>query len=122
VLSRFGGRDLGIVRDCAKGGPSEHHEGRAWDWGITTASAFGTPRIKDFLSWVFAADRATGEPNGVIRRAGIMYLVFDRHIWRAYAGRRWEPYAGTSPHTDHVHISFSRPGAQGKTSFYSGGP
>jgi hypothetical protein len=117
VLARFGGGDLGISRDCAIGGPSEHHEGRAWDWGTTPG-----PESLAFLSWLLGPDAATGEPHGVARRAGVMYAIFNHHIWRAYGARTWEPYSGPNPHTDHVHLSFSRAGAAGQTSFYRGRP
>src|SRR5438270_170493 len=45
----------------------------------------------------------------------------DRHIWGAYlADQGWRPYEGVSPHTDHIHISFSWAGALGQTSFWTG--
>ena len=113
VLERFGGGDSGISRDCALGGPSEHHEGRAWDWRTTPG-----PESAAFLKWLLGPDARTGEPHGMARRAGVMYAIFAGHIWRAYGSRRWERYTGPNPHTDHVHISFSRAGAAGQTSFY----
>jgi hypothetical protein len=113
VLGLFGGKDLGVGRDCSKGNPSEHHEGRAWDWGITPG-----PKADAMLAWLFAPDEATGQPHGVIRRAGVMYVIFNRQIW-SVRNRKWVPYTGPSPHTDHVHLSFSKAGAAGDTSFYT---
>lgn len=39
-------------------------------------------------------------------RLGITYIIWSRRIWDSRNGRGWEPYHGSSPHTDHVHISF----------------
>lgn len=36
----------------------------------------------------------------------ITYVIWNRHIWDSRDGKGWVPYHGTSPHTDHVHISF----------------
>lgn len=37
-------------------------------------------------------------------RLGIKYVIWNRHIWQ---NGKWTNYTGTSPHTDHVHISFN---------------
>ena len=34
-----------IRRDCSVGGPSEHKEGRAWDWGVAATNAGDRRRI-----------------------------------------------------------------------------
>lgn len=39
-------------------------------------------------------------------RLAITYVIWNRAIWDSRNSRGWEPYKGTSPHTDHVHISF----------------
>lgn len=106
VMNRFGGSDLGISRECSFGGPSEHHEGRAWDWGISGAN------IDGMFSWLFAS--GPSGPHEALRRLGIMYIIYNRKIWRAYGAHTWEPYDGSNPHTDHVHFSFSRAGAMGQ--------
>lgn len=111
VLRTFGGADLGIVRACTGATlekQDEHMGGRAWDWGTTPDS----PEAAAFLSWLLGNDAE------MARRAGVMYVIFDRQIWRAYGPREWQAYTGPSPHTDHVHLSFSRAGAAGETSFY----
>lgn len=33
----------------------------------------------------------------------IKYLIANRRIWEP--GKGWQPYGGTNPHTDHMHIS-----------------
>jgi hypothetical protein len=128
ALEKWGekpGSPQNIVRDCAIGPnsehPSEHHEGRAWD--MMTNSLEHGQSVVDALT---AADPVTGEPDALARRAGIMYMIWNKQMWRAYphAGRPsgdWQPYTGgeaASPHTDHVHFSFSRAGAAGDTSLY----
>lgn len=106
-----GGRDGGIWRDCnVGGGRSEHHEGRAWDWltDVPTARA---------LVDVLLANEAE-----LARRAGLLYLIHDGRIWRAYEPRGWAAYGGGDPHRDHLHVSFTHAGAAGETSFYTHGP
>jgi hypothetical protein len=39
-------------------------------------------------------------------RLNITYVIWSRRIWDSRNTRGWEPYRGSSPHTDHVHISF----------------
>jgi len=55
------------------------------------------------------------------RRFGIMYIIWNKKMWRAYdPGRGWAAYTGSSPHTDHIHFSFSWDGAYGRTSWWTG--
>jgi MYXO-CTERM domain-containing protein len=108
--------DYGISRECDSGGTSEHHEGRAWDWGTTPS----IQASQDLLSWLLATDEH-GNKYAMARRFGIMYMIFDNQIWEAYrAERGWRAYSGSNPHTDHVHFSFSWDGARKKTSFWTG--
>ncbi len=51
---------------------------------------------------------------------GITYVIWYRKIWKASTGR-WENYSGPSPHTDHVHVSFSDKGGSGTTDLVGGG-
>lgn len=116
VLERFGGTDLGIARDCAQGGKSEHKEGRAWDWGIRVDKADQKAAAAALLSFLEKDDWANA------RRLGIGYVIWDRRIWSAWkrtAG--WRPYDGADPHTTHMHLSWSHDGAMAKTSGYAGG-
>lgn len=120
VTERWGehpGSPENILRDCKVGGPSEHWEGRAWDWMIPSPEA-----AQAFLGELLATS-AEGEPHAIARRAGVMYLIYNRRMWRAYPhlgapSGSWSAYTGPNPHTDHVHLSFSRAGANGTTSFY----
>jgi hypothetical protein len=86
---------------------------------MTTSRAHGQAVVDALL----APDPRTGDPHALARRAGIMYIIRDRRMWRAYpwAGAprgAWAPYQGDSAHTDHVHLSLSRRGAAGETSLY----
>lgn len=105
-----------IVRACSEG-KSEHEQGRAWD--LMTLSLEHGQAIVDAL---LAPEGA--EPHALARRAGIMYLIWNHQMWRSYphAGLpsgSWAPYAGgESAHTDHIHFSFSKAGADGQTSLY----
>lgn len=111
VLKKFGGRDAGIVRACNIGKSSQHHRGTAWDWGLPLKGGkFDKPTADRFLRWLLASD-AKGRPHARARRAGVMYMIYNRRMWRSYGPNafKWMPIPATSnPHTDHIHLSFSR--------------
>ena len=114
VLQELGGRNLGIVRSCdrvsATGKLSDHHEGRAWDWGVNYYEPTDVARVEKLFDWLFA-----GNDDGA-RWAGITYLIWNGKIWTVKS-KQWRPYGG-SAHRDHVHISFGWPAAQGDTMLY----
>jgi hypothetical protein len=112
VIRQWGGRDLGIWRECGRGGSSEHKIGQAWDWGIKVPS----DASQSFLDWL-------GEPSGwrTARDLGVAIVIADRRIWTAWIdgpGRLIRSYKGPDPHNTHIHVSFSREGAMGKTPGY----
>jgi peptidoglycan hydrolase-like protein with peptidoglycan-binding domain len=107
------GRDGGVTRSCVVGGQSEHKEGRAWDWMLNVNNRAERRAAADFLGWLT-------RNNGVqARRLGVMYVIYNRRMWRTY-DMGWTAYTGSSPHTDHIHLSFGWAGARGKTSFWTG--
>ena len=109
----------GIGRDCAVGGVSEHKEGRAYDWSVNANDPVDAAIVKDFLTWLLATD-SYGNKYAMARRLGIMYVIWNRQTWKAYAADKgWQAYTGSSPHTDHVHFSLSWDGARALTSWYS---
>ena len=113
-------RSLGIVRACDVGGRSEHKEGRAWDWGVNASSSRDVAAVRDLFAWLFATDRY-GNKHAMLRRLGIQYIIWNRQIWSSYnVSAGWRAYTGASPHTDHVHLSFSWPGANKITSYWDG--
>lgn len=109
----------GISRDCAQGGQSEHKEGRAWDWRADSTDPQDLAAVQDLLGWLLATDQY-GNAHALARRFGIMYIIWNRQIWRAYRPNDgWQPYTGSNPHIDHVHFSFGWPGAYQTTSYWS---
>jgi hypothetical protein len=123
VLTSFPGTpSYGISRDCSIGGRSEHKEGRAWDWGVAATDPGGRAAAGAVLRWLFRAE-PTGRRWAMARRLGVMYIIYNRRIWASYrAEEGWRPYVGASPHTDHIHFSFSWAGARKQTSYWDGTP
>lgn len=92
---------------------SEHYDGRAVDWSL---DAFDPQdrRIADAaVTWLTADD---GE---MAKRLGIQSIIWNSRSWRP-GGAGWQAYAGQSPHTDHVHFSFTWDGAMMRTSWWTG--
>jgi hypothetical protein len=114
-----GSVSYGISRDCNIGGTSEHKEGRAWDWANDATTETGRRRVANFFRWLFRTDEY-GHRHAMARRLGVMYVIWNRQIFRMYrANEGWTPYSGSSPHTDHVHVSLTRPGGNKRTSFWT---
>jgi hypothetical protein len=123
ILATYKGTgDDGIVRGCKVGGTSEHKEGRAWDWAVSVKNPHQVAQVKTLFAWLFASDSA-GHKYAMARRLGIMYIIWNKRIWGTYAASSgWRPYSCsgvTLCHQNHVHFSFSRPGAAGKTSYWT---
>jgi hypothetical protein len=111
---------VGISRACGTD-TSEHYEGRALDWGAYYKNAQQVKEVQAVFSWLFAKD-AAGNPNAMLRRLGIMYIIWNKQIWGSWS-QKWEPYSCsgvTACHQDHVHFSFDWAGAEKKTSFWTG--
>jgi hypothetical protein len=120
---------LGISRACNIGGISEHKEGRAWDWAADVSSKRDRVAVSKALGWLLATDRY-GNTHARARRFGIMYLIWNRRIWTPWEG--WHTYCvqkGSvcrdpddgdirSPHTNHVHFSFTWDGAMKRTTHW----
>jgi hypothetical protein len=123
VLVVYGPRWTGIASGCGKARPSEHHDGRALDIAFDAHSERDRRLAEDFLGWLLATDQY-GNKHAMARRLGVMYIIWNHHIWRSYqADRGWQPYSGTpNPHTDHIHLSFSWDGALRRTTWWTVGP
>jgi len=109
-----------ISRPCASD-TSEHYDGRALDWGANYKNTKQVAEVNEVFSWLFAKD-AAGNPNAMLRRLGIMYIIWNKKIWGSWS-QSWQPYACsgvTACHQDHVHFSFDWAGALRKTSFWTG--
>ena len=116
-------------RPCTGSGASEHKDGRAVDWTLDAdgprrpqaGHARSSPRP-------FATD-ADGNAAALARRMGIMYVIWNDHFYPACHQFEPERYLSsgcrskkrcstTLRHRDHVHISLSKAGGKGLTSFY----
>ena len=114
------GRNGGIVRGCGIGATSEHKEGRAFDY-MLSVNVPQEKAVGDSLTGWLTGPDAAGVVGGNARRLGVMYVIWNRRIWSSYStGTGWRAYYGSSPHTDHVHTSFSWNGAMSRTSWWSG--
>jgi hypothetical protein len=92
-------------------------------------------QVEDFLGWLLATDRY-GNQHAMARRTGVMYLVWNNKMWRAYRPKDgWQPQTltvggvkrdcatldatyTTACHRDHLHISFTWEGARAETSYF----
>ena len=131
VLRAYPGTGAGsISRACSGAATSEHHEGRAWDWGVNASVRSQKKKADELIEWLIKDDRY-GNQHAMARRTGIMYVIWNRRIWFPWGG--WEVYCEQkkrgcvdpddggirSPHTDHVHFSFTWRGARKKTTFWN---
>ena len=118
----------GISRSCGASGVSEHKEGRAFDWRLYAALKKERGYARDFLTRLFADDKA-GNPKALARRMGIMYIIWNDQIWSSSDGYQRRKYlhsacrkltkcSTTLRHRDHMHISLTWAGARGRTSWY----
>lgn len=119
VMETYGRRAWNIARPCSSSSINEHKEGRALDVAFNASSASSRKAANDFLYWLLRPD-VHGNRHAFARRLGIMYVIWNRKIWRAYrpnAGWLW--YTGSNPHTDHIHLSFSWAGARRQTTWWT---
>ncbi|HEY8474249.1 MAG TPA: tachylectin-related carbohydrate-binding protein [Natronosporangium sp.] len=119
----YGSHTWGIVRACGDGGTSEHKEGRALDYHFNYNNATDRAKATDLLNWLLATDQY-GNRHAMVRRLGIMYIIWNRQIWEAYRpSAGWQPYrcdgSPSSCHTNHIHFSFSWAGAQRRTTWWT---
>lgn len=115
-------------RPCRASGTSEHKEGRAVDWSLDARKKRDRLRAKAFLSAILATD-AEGNDAALARRMGVMYVIWNDHMYASYdrfvkrdylssSCKRLRRCSPTLRHRDHMHISLSRPGGKGITSWY----
>jgi hypothetical protein len=129
IVHRFGGGLGGIWRACDDS-TSEHHEGRAFDWTLDAGSQRDRRRALQLRTRLFATD-ADGNTDALARRMGVMYIIWNDHMWSAWDGFAKDDYRSSScsslrrcsatlRHRDHLHISLTRAGGRGETSWYAG--
>jgi len=121
----------GTVHTCLTGtlATSEHYDGRAIDFMLSIRNATQMDQVTALVNWLLATD-ANGQAYANARRLGVMYLVWNDHIWGAYsADMGWRPYGNCANtpeismdatcHRNHIHLSLSWNGAMGRTSFWT---
>lgn len=130
LVRHYGGSYGGVSRACSRTSTSEHAEGRAFDWTLSATSRSGRRTARAFLRDAFATD-AAGNTDAKARRMGIMYVIWDDEIYGAWNGFEPERYRSSScqrvrtcsptlRHRDHLHVSLSRAGGRGTTSWFEG--
>jgi len=127
LVARGGGYGA-IARSCAGSSRSEHKEARAFDWILDATDPAEKALADAMLDEVLAPDD-TGQPHALARRMGIMYIIWDDRMYASYDGfvpkrylssgcRTKRTCSPTLRHRDHVHVSLTRKGAKGRTSWY----
>ena len=128
LVATYGGAGGAVNRPCSGSGTSEHKDGRAIDWTLDADDPADRKIAKAFLAAAFATD-ADGNAAALARRMGIMYVIWSDHMYPAWNQFQPEGYLSSScrskhrcsktlRHRDHMHISLSKAGAKGLTSFY----
>ena len=131
LVARGGGYGP-ISRSCSGSSTSEHKESRAFDWLLDARSDTDQALAAALLDELFAPDD-TGQPHALARRMGIMYIIWDDTMYASYDGfvakrylssgcRTRRTCSPTLRHRDHMHISLTRQGAKGTTSWYVAQP
>ena len=130
TVATYGGRFGSISRTCSGSSVSEHKEGRAFDWTLNAKRKADRARAARFLAALLATG-PSGERAELARRMGVMYVIWNDRMYPAYDQFRAKPYQSRScptlrkcsktlRHRDHLHISLTREGAAGRTSWYAG--
>jgi hypothetical protein len=130
-LERRFGSHTSISRGCRRGEhvTSEHQEGRAIDWSADARTLSGRRSAQRLLGTLFAPDRS-GNRAALARRTGVMYVIWNDHMYAAWDEFRPEPYLSSScrtrqrcsptlRHRDHVHVSLTRRAAMARTSWFT---
>jgi hypothetical protein len=128
LVRKYGGGFGPISRTCG-GGTSEHLEGRAFDWTLDATRRADRASANEFLERAFRTD-PLGNHDAWARRMGIMYVIWNDEMYSAWDGFEPEPYlssgcrslrrcSATLRHRDHLHVSLSRSGGRGETSWYA---
>jgi hypothetical protein len=131
LTARVGGYGP-ITRSCSGSSTSEHKESRAFDWLLDARSDADQALAAALLDEIFAPDD-TGQPHALARRMGVMYIIWDDHMYASYDGfvaRRYlssgcrskRACSPTLRHRDHLHVSLTRQGAKGTLSWYAAQP
>lgn len=127
LVARGGGYGP-ISRACSRSSTSEHQESRAFDWLLDAEDPVDLALAQALLDEVLAPDDL-GEPHALARRMGIMYIIWNDRMYASYDDFEPKRYLSSScrtkrscsptlRHRDHLHVSLTRKGARGRTSWY----
>src|SRR3954447_14645900 len=83
LVRTYGGGFGRISETCRGRSVSEHKEGRAFDWSLNALKTGDRTRAQRFLRAAFATG-PSGEPAELARRMGIMYVIWNDHIYASY--------------------------------------
>jgi hypothetical protein len=130
VVRNYGGGYGRISSSCRGRSVSEHKEGRAFDWSLNAVKSADRTRAQRFFRAILATG-PSGERAELARRMGIMYIIWNDRIYASYDQFRARAYKSsgckrlatcskTLRHRDHMHISLTRAGGFGRTSWYVG--
>ncbi len=90
MLTRtYKGTTWGSYRPC-DGSVSEHHDGRAIDWMVSSRNRVQHQMGIDFWHWLLATDKY-GNTYAMARRLGVMYIIFNGRIWGMW-DQKWDEY------------------------------
>lgn len=82
-------------------------------YGFAARNIAGTHTLSDHalglaLDFMGAKQNLADYARAHAAELNITYVIYNRRIWSvARNSEGWRPYSGVSPHTDHVHISFT---------------
>lgn len=127
IVDTYGGRFGGVGRACSPA-TSEHEEGRAFDWTLDATKKRDRRKARRFMRRILAEDER-GNDHAWARRMGVMYVIWNDRMWSAWDTFEPEPYLSSScksrkrcsktlRHRDHVHVSLTRKGGRGETSWF----
>ncbi len=103
-------------RSCKMGNSSQHGEGRAVDWPMNVYDPADKAIGDAVAHWL------TTNNGEMARRFGVQSVIWNKRSWYLYSPGSWRSYNGPSPHTDHLHISFTWDGSMKRTSWWDGTP
>lgn len=128
MVRKYGGGFGPISRSCGSG-TSEHAEGRAFDWLLDAGVEADRDAAKAFLERILRTD-GRGHEDAWARRMGVMYVIWKDRMYAVWSGFEPEPYLSSScpsrrrcsatlRHRDHLHLSLTRAGGRGDTSWFA---
>ena len=94
LVATYGGGGGATGRACG-GSASEHKDGRAIDWTLDATSKADRQIAKAILTDIFATDE-DGNTHALARRMGIMYVIWNDHMYSAWDQFEVDSYLSSS--------------------------